>query len=96
MSEIYSDNFPLNETICKDCAFRMSRLISPIDPESFGITDEDLIDMDISEGEEINIEAHTCLISRSDMDYIVKDCSHFRRIEKGSILIDNPFEIWLY
>lgn len=93
MAEIYSDNFPLNETICKDCAFRLSRLVSPIDPASFGISEEDLIAMDISENEEINIEAHTCLIANSDMDYIVKDCSHFRKIGQGNILINNPFEI---
>jgi hypothetical protein len=93
MAEIYSDNFPLNETICKNCAFRLSRIVSPIDPTSFGISEEDLIEMDVSEDEEINIEAHTCLILHSDMDYIVKDCSHFRKMEAGSILINNPFEI---
>jgi hypothetical protein len=92
MSEIYSDNFPLEETICRNCVYRVSRLITPIDPESFGLTEEDVEEMDIPEGHDIMVEQHTCMILQSDMDYIVKDCNHFKDANGGSFFISNPYE----
>lgn len=93
MSEIYSDNFPLDESVCMGCSFRFSKVITPIDPESFGLTNEDIEDLGIPDDEDINIEQHTCLISGSDMDYVVKYCSHFKAINnENSFFVRNPYE----
>ena len=92
MAEIYNSNFPIDETICKDCVFRMSKLITPVDLESFGLNEEDLEDIDIEDGEDLLIEQHTCLISHSDMDYIVKSCNHFKSTTNDSFFINNPYE----
>lgn len=91
MEEIYSDNFPMNETICKDCAFRMSRVITPIDPEDFGLTEEDMDEIALEVGECILIERHTCMIDQSDMDYIVRDCNHFRDMKAGSLILNDIY-----
>ena len=91
MAEIYSDNFPMDETLCKDCAFRMSRIISPVDPEDF-MSEEELEELGVQEGEPLYIERHTCLIDHSDMDYIVKDCSHYKNMTEQAFFINNPYE----
>jgi hypothetical protein len=93
MSEIYSDGFPMEESLCKNCVFRFSIVLTPLDPESFGLTEEDITIMGVSEDEDINIERHTCLISNTDMDYLVKRCSHFK--EAGvdcSFFSTNPYK----
>ena len=92
MTEIYSDSFPLDETICKHCIYRMSKLITPIDPEEFGLSEEDIEQLDLPEGEELTVEQHTCLINYQDMDYIVKECNHFKPVEAESFFRTNPYE----
>ena len=91
MVDFISTNFPLDETICKHCAFRMSKVITPVDPEAFGLTEEDLEELNLAEDEDIDVEQHTCLISHQDMDYIVKDCNHFKDVDEQSFFIHNPY-----
>lgn len=74
MYEIHADEFPLDQTICKDCRHRMSKLIIPLDPESYGIN---LEDFDLEEDETISIETHCCRVTGYDMDYIVLSCNKF-------------------
>jgi hypothetical protein len=93
MAEIFSNDFPMDETLCRDCAYRMSKVISPVNPEAFGFDPEDLEELDLEDGEELIVEQHTCLINHQDMDYIVKDCSHFKNMtESTPFFINNPYE----
>ena len=87
----YGEVFPIDDTICKDCIHRVSRIIVPLDPEEFGLDEEAIKEMDLSEDETIVIEQHTCLITNQDMDYLVKGCTKF--CEKGdcSIFKTNPY-----
>ena len=89
--EIFSTDFPLEDSICKNCAYRLSKVISPIDPESLGITEEDLEELDLDDDEELLIEQHTCLVTQIDMDYIVKDCNCFRNVAESEFFIHNPY-----
>ena len=92
MTQIHDEDFPLDETICKNCIYRMSKLITPIDPEEFGLSEEYLDQLDLEDDESIAIEQHTCLINYQDMDYIVMECNHFRSIESESFFRNNPYE----
>ena len=74
MSVTYTGPFPLKNTLCKDCSKRFSRIIVPLDYESYGI---DLDEYDLEEGEDLLVEQHMCLISREDLDGIVKKCNHY-------------------
>lgn len=87
----YGEMFPLDETICKECAHRVSRIIVPLDLEDFGIRDEDLKELDLLEGEEVLIEHHTCLILQQDLDHLVLECNHFRANDNKGIFINNPY-----
>jgi len=88
----YGEVFPIEETICKDCIYRMSRMIIPLDPESFGIDEEDLEDMGLKEDEDIIMEQHTCLITGQDMDFLVKACTKYNSIETEiSLFKNNPY-----
>ena len=93
MSEFHDEEFPLDETLCKDCVYRMSKVISPLDPEDFGITESDLEEMGIDEDGELMIEQHTCLVSNTDMDYLVKECNHHVSVTEGdTFFLNNPYE----
>lgn len=87
----YGDIFPLEDTICLNCAFRMSRVIVPLDPDSFGITDEDIRDMDLEDEEDIMVEQHTCLVIQQDMDYVVRECNHYKDINEKAFFMHNPY-----
>ena len=91
MAEIYSDDFPMDETICRDCAFKMSRIIKPVDPEDFGISEEELAEV-LGDDDVLLVERHTCLIDQTDMDYLVRDCSHFKNISAGAFFVNNIYE----
>ena len=93
MSDFHDEDFPLDDTLCKDCIYRMSRVITPLDPEDFGISDADLEEMGLDEDEELMVEQHTCLISNTDMDYLVRECSHYRsNMEGNAFFLNNPYE----
>lgn len=93
MTEIFSNDFPMDETICRDCVFRMSKIISPVDLESFGLDPKDLETLDLEDGELLIVEQHTCMITNQDMDYVVKDCSHFKPMTNETpFFINNPYE----
>lgn len=94
MSDIYgySEDFPMEETLCKNCIFMMSRVITPINLETFGL-DESTVSKIIEETSEddiVQIEQHTCLVNQQDMDFVVLDCSHFKSKE-ASLLKNIPF-----
>lgn len=87
----YGELFPIKDTICKDCVHRISRIIVPLDPDTFGLDEEILDDMGIGENEDVIIEQHTCLISQQDMDYLVKECTQFRDKNDGALFKNNPY-----
>ena len=85
----YGEVFPLEDTICKNCVHRISRIIVPLDPESFGLDEEVLSYMGIQDNEDVIIEQHTCLITQQDMDYIVRECSQYA--DDNTIFKHNPY-----
>jgi hypothetical protein len=93
MTEIntHGDSFPMDNTICKNCAYRMSRFVAPLDLEDFGISDDDIKDINLSDDDEIVLEQHTCLIIQEDMDYMVRDCTHFKDKREVSLFTSNPY-----
>lgn len=94
MSEFYgySEDFPMDETLCRNCVFMMSRTIIPIDLEAFGL-DENTINKILDEKADddvVQIEQHTCLVNQQDMDFVVLECSHFKTRE-STLLRNLPF-----
>ncbi len=93
MAEIntHGDLFPMDETVCKNCAYRMSRFVVPLDLEDFGISEDDMKDIELTDNDEIMLEQHTCLIIQEDMDYIVRECTHFKDKREVSLFTSNPY-----
>ncbi len=87
----HSNLFPMDETICKVCSYRMSRLVVPLELDDFGISEEDLKDIELNDDDEIMVEQHTCLIIQEDMDYLVRECTHFKDKREVSLFTSNPY-----
>lgn len=83
MPNITADPFPMEETLCKNCEHRFSRVLLPIDYEMYDI---DLDEFDLDDDEDLLIEQHICLASNQDLEGIVKECNKFK--ETGT---DRPF-----
>jgi hypothetical protein len=77
--------FPLEQTLCKDCVHRLSKIIIPINYEDFGIDIDEIEDPD----DELEITQHTCLKTGQDMDYIVVTCSQYQGYGPGGLLRHN-------
>ena len=94
MTEINTagDLFPLDETICKYCSYRMSILVIPLELEDFGLSDEDLNSIGVDDDDEVMLEQHTCLVIQEDMDYLVKDCTQFKDNREVSLFSTNPYQ----
>ena len=82
--------FPLENSLCKNCTHRVSRLIVPLDYEDY---DVDPNDFDLDEDEELYIEQHMCLILQQDMDSIIIECSHYsdKHRADGLLITTNPY-----
>ncbi len=93
MTEIntHDDLFPIDETICRVCVYRMSRLIVPLELDDFGISEEDLKDIELNDDDEVMVEQHTCLVIQEDMDYLVRECTHFKDKREVSLFTSNPY-----
>ena len=74
--------FPLDQTLCCTCVYRLSKTIVPLNYEDFGIDLDELEDPD----EEIEITQHTCLKTGQDMDFIVVNCSQYTESDEGGLL----------
>jgi hypothetical protein len=98
MSEIdtYGEPFPLDETLCGKCVYRLSRIMIPLDLESYGIDDECLSKLEIDaddEDNEILVEQHICLILQRDLDGIVTDCNFFKNTKENSFFTSDPWKM---
>lgn len=72
--EDYTPDF-FEMSLCKDCEHMISRLIEPINPEDFGMTQEEF------DEEEIDVvEQNTCLILNMDIMYKVVHCNKYKKI----------------
>lgn len=83
--------FPLDLTLCKDCAYRLSRRMVPLDEEDlerFGF--DNTIENDDDYDETI-IEQHICLATKQDMNYMVVECNYFTEKTNGSLFRTNPY-----
>lgn len=85
----YLESFPLNDTLCKNCKYRFSRFIIPIDYEEYGI---DIDNMDLDEDDEVIIEQHICLILHEDLDGAVKECSSYCPNRDVNFFSRNPYQ----
>lgn len=88
--DIYDGPFPIEETLCKDCVHRLSRILIPIDFESLGI-DPDKYGFNDEECDEFSMEQHVCLVSNEDLETIVLKCTHFKNKNSGNLLGNNFF-----
>ncbi len=86
----YGDLFPLDETICKECVHRLSRVIVPLDLEDFFL-EEDLKEMNLEDEEEVMVEQHTCLKTNQDMDYLVQECNQFSKGRGAGLFQNTPY-----
>jgi len=88
MSNADTGVFPMDDTICKDCSHRLSRVIIPLDYELFDI---DISTLDIEEGEEVLIEQHICMILQDDLNGVVQECNKFANIHEETFFSGNPY-----
>lgn len=86
----YGNLFPLDETICKECIHRLSRIIVPLDLDDFFI-EEDLNKMGLDDGESVAVEQHACLKTNQDLNYLVQECNHFSNNTKSEFFKNNPY-----
>ena len=89
--ETYGDLFPIEETLCNTCKFRLSRTLIPLDLDNFNINEADLKEMDLEEGSDVAVEQHTCLIVGEDMDYIVATCNKYIPDDIDSLIRHDVF-----
>lgn len=89
---IHTDDFPIEDTMCRDCEHRMSKLVVPIDLETFGIEEDEY---DLEDDEELQVEIHTCLVLGQDMDFVVRECTHYSAIqnENDVFFMSNPYRV---
>jgi hypothetical protein len=88
MSDVDAGIFPMDDTICKNCSHRLSRVIIPLDYEFFDI---DVTMLDIEEGEDVLIEQHICTILQDDLNGVVKECNKFASVSEETFFIGNPY-----
>lgn len=79
---ITEGEFPLDQTLCMDCEYRLSKVIIPLDYDDFDIDIDALEDPD----EDIEISQHSCLKTGQDMNYLVIECSKYTPEKKGNLL----------
>jgi hypothetical protein len=90
MPNITADPFPMEDTLCKNCEHRFSRVLLPIDYEMYDI---DLDEFDLDDDEDLLIEQHICLASNQDLEGIVTECNKFKEAGTSrSLFTRNPFE----
>lgn len=78
--------FPLDDSLCKHCDNRLSRIVIPLDYEFYGINIEDF---DLDEGESLEVEQHTCLELGQDLDAVVIACNKYVNSADSQGLINN-------
>ena len=88
----YGDLFPIEETLCNTCKFRLSRTLIPLNLDNFNISEADLKEMDLEEGSDIAVEQHTCLIIGEDMDYIVTSCNRYTPNDDNNLIRHDVFQ----
>ena len=88
MPDITAEPFPMEETLCKNCEYRFSRVLIPLDYEVYDI---DVNEYDLEEGEDLLIEQHVCLASNQDLDGIVTECNKFKENGSESLFVNNPY-----
>jgi len=85
------DTTMLEDSICRNCANRISRIYVPFDFENLGFTEEELEEI-IRMAEEDNIptiiEEHVCSVLHDQLDYLVVQCNKFK--EMGTENLINP------
>lgn len=87
-------NHPLKGSICNSCRFKVSRIIVPINEESFiesGVID----DGEINESDEVIFEHHMCKELHIDLDHLVSECSEFKNKKDndcGGLFNNNLFK----
>lgn len=83
---VYIPDF-FEQSLCKNCDHILTRIIEPIDPEDFGLTQEELDEL-----EKPVIEQNTCLIIGMDIMYKVLECNKYKPLcrRKSLFTEDDP------
>lgn len=88
MSNNTEQLFPLQDSLCLNCANRLSRVFVPLDYGMYGL---DLDDFDLEEGEPLEIEQHTCLVLGQDLDGVVSVCNKYLDTRSKNLLNNYVF-----
>lgn len=72
--KIIKHSYPLEKSKCFGCAHLLSRVLIPLDYESYGI---DLDEFDLEEDEDLEVEQYVCLAIGDDIDAIILECNQF-------------------
>ena len=87
----YGDMFPIEETLCNTCKYRLSRTLIPLDLENFNLDEAALKELGLEEDSDIAVEQHTCLIIGEDMDYLVATCNKYEPTEDSTLFKHDIF-----
>lgn len=76
------------QSLCFSCIHKVSRIIVPLDYESFGINDEML--EELGKGEDLLLEHHLCGKFNAELDYLVLDCPAYTNTN-GNLMASEEF-----
>lgn len=62
---------------CETCCFRMSRVVEPTTQEDIEYY-LDLLNIEVTDGYELFIEQHKCLITNEEIDGIIHVCTQYQ------------------
>lgn len=83
----------LGDSICKSCAYRMSRIVSPFNFDYYEFSDEELEEIERlkdEDGADVLIEEHACMALKGILDCQVLECNYYtNKKTKPGIIFDN-------
>ena len=85
------DTSILDNSICRNCANRISRIYVPFNFENLGFTEEELEEikrLDEEENTPITVEEHICSVLYEQLDCEVVQCNKFKKIGTDNLI--NP------
>ena len=87
-SSVYSDTFSMEDSLCKDCKYRFSMTILPLDYEEYDI---DIDEIDVPDNEDLFVERHVCLVLQNDINGVVLECSGYSKKDGMDFFSRNPY-----
>jgi hypothetical protein len=85
---------PFFDSLCRTCKHCVSRVIEPIDVESFIRDYEYFATDDINEEDEITFGQVTCLLLQVDLDHVVIECNKYEPESMSALLETELLKRW--